>query len=227
MLAQKIAVTAGKTTHRFRSSVPHSVLGHVELPLGRSAHPRRVAEARHHRLRTHGVAVYPRPNEGTVAELPDVLRKRVGPVGARLDDDVKQKLVTLIAPSLVLDEFRRLGWISRSLHRSDVRVCSLSARPVRFQSGSPAFVTTESTTYRLATANPKADIEQRLRLGTQSRVSDQLMALPKGGQHDGSGPARCRSTSLLDSTERESWRRRGAARQYRLQHTDICRRRSA
>ncbi len=142
MLAPKIAVTAGKTTHRFRSSVPHSVLGHVELPLGRSAHPRRVAEARHHRLRTHGVAVYPRPNEGTVAELPDVLRKRVGPVGARLDDDVKQKLVTLIAPSLVLDEFRRLGWISRSLHRSDVRVCSLSARPVRFQSGSPAFVTT-------------------------------------------------------------------------------------
>jgi hypothetical protein len=42
-----------------------------------------------------------------------------------------------------------------------------------------------------------------------------------------SGPARCRSTSQLHSTERESWRRRGAARQCRLRHTDICRRTSA
>jgi hypothetical protein len=27
---------------------------------------------------------------------------------------IKQKLVTLIAPSLVLDEFRRLGWVCPS-----------------------------------------------------------------------------------------------------------------
>src|ERR1700686_216611 len=40
-------------------------------------------------------------------------------------------------------------------------------------------------------------IRSRLRLGTPSRVNDQLMALPKGGQDDGSGPARCRSTSQL------------------------------
>jgi hypothetical protein len=89
MLAPKIAAAAGKTTHRFRSAVPHSVHGQIELPLGRSAHPRRVAEARYHRLRTHGVAVYPTPNEGTVAELADVPRKRVGPVGGvRLDGHV-------------------------------------------------------------------------------------------------------------------------------------------
>jgi hypothetical protein len=37
MLAPKIAAAAGKTTHRFRSSVSHSVHGLVELPLGRSA----------------------------------------------------------------------------------------------------------------------------------------------------------------------------------------------
>jgi hypothetical protein len=56
---------------------------------GALRHPRRVAEPRHHRLRTHGIAVCPRPNEGTVAELADVPRKRVGPVGGvRLDGDV-------------------------------------------------------------------------------------------------------------------------------------------
>jgi hypothetical protein len=88
MLAPKIAAATGKTTHRFRTSVPHSAHGDVELPLGRSAYPRRVAEARSHRLRTHGVAVHPRPHEGTLAELAYVPRERVRPVGVHLDGDV-------------------------------------------------------------------------------------------------------------------------------------------
>src|ERR1700730_15987468 len=88
MLAPKIAAAAGKTTHRFRSSVPDSAHGYVELPLGRSANPRRVAEARHHRLRTHGVAVSPGPNEGTVAVLAYVPRERVQPVAPRLGGHV-------------------------------------------------------------------------------------------------------------------------------------------
>jgi hypothetical protein len=88
MLAPKIAAAGRKTTHRFRSSVPHSAHGRGESSLGRPANPRRVAEARHHRLRTHGVAVYPGPNDGTVAELAYVPRERVRPVGVRLDGDV-------------------------------------------------------------------------------------------------------------------------------------------
>jgi hypothetical protein len=60
----------------------------AESSLGRSANPRRVAEARHRRLRTHGVTVSPGPNEGTVAELAYVPRERVQPVGAQLDGQV-------------------------------------------------------------------------------------------------------------------------------------------
>jgi hypothetical protein len=54
----------------------------------RSADPRRVAEARVHRLRTHRVAVYARPKEGTVAELAYVPRERIRLAGVRLDGDV-------------------------------------------------------------------------------------------------------------------------------------------
>src|ERR1700738_4694042 len=88
MLAPKIAAAGRTTTHRFRSSVPHSAHGRGEYSLGRSANPRRVAEARHRRLRTHGVTVSPGPNEGTVAELAYVPRERVQPVGSRLDGHV-------------------------------------------------------------------------------------------------------------------------------------------
>jgi hypothetical protein len=88
MLAPKIAAAGRKTTHRVRSSVPHSAHGRGESSLGCSANPRRVAEARRHCLRTHGVAVSPGPHEDTVAELAYVPRERVQPVGARLDDHV-------------------------------------------------------------------------------------------------------------------------------------------
>jgi hypothetical protein len=39
-----------------------------------------------------------------------------------VEEIVKQRLVTLIVRSLVLDEFRRFGWIYPSRHRSNVRV---------------------------------------------------------------------------------------------------------
>jgi hypothetical protein len=79
---------AGTTTHRCTTSKPHWAHGHGELSLGRSADPRRVAEARIHRLRTHCVAVFARPKEGTVAELAYVPRERVRPAGVRPDGDV-------------------------------------------------------------------------------------------------------------------------------------------
>src|ERR1700732_4381000 len=87
-MLEALAAAAGTTTHRFTTSKSHWAHGHGELSLGRSADPRRVAEARVHRLRTHRVAVYARPKEGTVAELAYVPRERVRPAGVRLDGDV-------------------------------------------------------------------------------------------------------------------------------------------
>src|ERR1700732_438967 len=78
-MLEALAAAAGTTTHRFTTSKSHWAHGHGELSLGRSADPRRFAEARVHRLRTHRVAVYARPNEGTVAELAYVPRERVRP----------------------------------------------------------------------------------------------------------------------------------------------------
>src|SRR6516164_5318007 len=43
---------------------PHSADEYGEPPLGRAAHPRRVGEARHHRLRTDCVALSAQPDEG-------------------------------------------------------------------------------------------------------------------------------------------------------------------
>src|ERR1700704_1327036 len=83
-----LAAAAGTTTNRFTTSMPHWAHGHGELPLGRSADPRRVAEARVHRLRTYRVAVYARPKEGTVAKLVYVPRERVWPAAVRLDGHV-------------------------------------------------------------------------------------------------------------------------------------------
>jgi hypothetical protein len=64
MLEPSIAAASGPTSHRRRSTNPHSADGHRELPLGRAAHPRRVAEPRSRRLRTHGIAYL--PDRGTV-----------------------------------------------------------------------------------------------------------------------------------------------------------------
>ena len=52
-----VGPAAGKTTHRCRRPSPHPTHGGGEPSLGRSAHPRRAAEARHRRLGTHGVSV--------------------------------------------------------------------------------------------------------------------------------------------------------------------------
>ena len=49
--------------------------------------PRRVTEARHHRLRTRRVAVYARAIERTVAELAYVSREPLRRAGVRLDGD--------------------------------------------------------------------------------------------------------------------------------------------
>ena len=55
---------------------------------GRPANPRRVAEARIHCFRTHGVAVSARPTDETVANLADILREPRRQPGVHLDDDV-------------------------------------------------------------------------------------------------------------------------------------------
>ncbi len=57
MVERSVATAARPTTHRVRRPEPHSTHEYGKLPLGRSAHPRRVAEAGHRSLRTDGLAV--------------------------------------------------------------------------------------------------------------------------------------------------------------------------
>ena len=88
MLAPSLAAAARTTMHRFTTSSPDSTLGHGKPSLGRAADPRRVTEARNRRLKTHGVAVHPRPNEGTVADLAYVPREPLRRLAVRVDGDV-------------------------------------------------------------------------------------------------------------------------------------------
>jgi len=75
-------------THRFATSKARWPHGHGELSLGRSADPWRVAEARDHRLRTHGVPVSPGPTDETVADLAYIPREPHRQPGVRLDGDL-------------------------------------------------------------------------------------------------------------------------------------------
>src|ERR1700730_956221 len=88
MLEASLTAAAGTTTHRFTTSKPHWAHGNGELALGRPADPRRVAEARIHRLRTHGVAVSASPTDDTVADLAYIPREPHRHPGVRLDGDV-------------------------------------------------------------------------------------------------------------------------------------------
>jgi hypothetical protein len=58
------------------------------VSLGRSADPWRVAEARDHRLRTHGVQVSAGPTDETVADLAYIPREPRRQPGVRLDGDL-------------------------------------------------------------------------------------------------------------------------------------------
>ena len=87
--------------------------------LGRSADPWRVAKARDHRLRTHGVPVSAGPTDETVADLAYIPREPHRHPGVRLDGDL-----------VVRDE----RWRRRRLY-SPVPPCSaITRRAVRFKS---------------------------------------------------------------------------------------------
>ena len=59
MVETSLTATVGTTTHRLTTSKPHRAYGDGERSLGRPADPWRIAQARLHSLRTHGVAVCP------------------------------------------------------------------------------------------------------------------------------------------------------------------------
>jgi len=73
--AAAAARDARKTTHRFALSRSDSAYGRGELSLGRSADPRRIAEARHHHFGTHRLAVFTRPPDEPVTNLAHILRQ--------------------------------------------------------------------------------------------------------------------------------------------------------
>ena len=77
-----------KASRHPRSSCPHSGHGDRQLPLGRAADPRGVAEARHHRVRTNGVAVSARTTEGSFTDLAHVLDQPAPPADGHPDDRV-------------------------------------------------------------------------------------------------------------------------------------------
>jgi hypothetical protein len=88
MLEASLAAAAGTTTHRCTTSKLHWAHCQGELSLGRPADPRRVSEARIHRLRTYGVAVSARRTDETVADLAYVPRESHRAPAVRLDGDV-------------------------------------------------------------------------------------------------------------------------------------------
>ena len=75
MLEASLAATAGTTTHRLTASKSHRAYGDGERSLGRPADPRRIAQARLHGLRTHGVAVSAPSTDETVPDLADIPRE--------------------------------------------------------------------------------------------------------------------------------------------------------
>jgi hypothetical protein len=63
------------TLYRFIVSRSDSAYGRGELSVGRSADPRRIAEARHRHFGTHSFAVSARPPANTITDLAYILRK--------------------------------------------------------------------------------------------------------------------------------------------------------
>ena len=88
MVEASRTAAAGTTTHRSTASKSHSANGDGKRSLGRPANPRRVAEARTHCFRTHGVAISARPTDETVPNLADLLREPHRQLGVHLDDHV-------------------------------------------------------------------------------------------------------------------------------------------
>jgi len=88
MLEASLAAAAGTTTHRFATSKLIGRMAMGERSLGRFADPWRVAEARDHRLRTHGVQVSAGPTDETVADLAYIPCEPHRQPGVRLDGDL-------------------------------------------------------------------------------------------------------------------------------------------
>jgi hypothetical protein len=65
----------GKTAHRFIVSRSDSAYGRGELFVGRSAHPRRIAEAGHRHFGTHGFTLSARPPANTFTDVAYILRE--------------------------------------------------------------------------------------------------------------------------------------------------------
>src|SRR2546428_849859 len=87
--AGDVAHGSGRDNHAsITTSKPHWAHGHGKPSLGRTADPRRVAEAGIHRLRTDGVAVSAPPTDDTVADLAYIPRESLRQLGFRLDGDV-------------------------------------------------------------------------------------------------------------------------------------------
>ena len=88
MVEASLTATVGTTTHRLTTSKPHRAYGDGERSLGRSAAPRRIAEARILGLRTRGVALSARPTDETVPDLADIPREPHRQPGVHRDGDV-------------------------------------------------------------------------------------------------------------------------------------------
>ena len=74
MLAPSLAASC-KTMYRFIVSRSDSAHGRGELSVGRSADPRRIAEARNRHFETHGLASSARPPDSTVTNLAYIPRE--------------------------------------------------------------------------------------------------------------------------------------------------------
>jgi hypothetical protein len=77
-----------KTAYRFTMARSDSALGRGELSLGRSADPRRVAEARNRRFGTHGLALSARQADNTVTNLAYIPCEPPRPRDVQLAGDV-------------------------------------------------------------------------------------------------------------------------------------------
>src|SRR5712691_6768581 len=64
-----------KTAYRFIVSRSDSAYGGGELSVGRSADPRRIADARNRHFGTHGLTLFARPPANAVTDLAYILRE--------------------------------------------------------------------------------------------------------------------------------------------------------
>ena len=79
-----------KTAHRFIVSRFDSAYGRGQLPVGRSADPRRIAEARNRHFGTHGLTLSARPPTNTVTDMADILRETLRRPDSHLAGDVRR-----------------------------------------------------------------------------------------------------------------------------------------